>query len=76
MRKIVENPCTQDCPRRKLGCHDADVCEAWGEYEVKVKAKAQADDAKWKAMEDLGAVRAGAKKKVHYPRCVSMKKKE
>lgn len=75
MRKIVENPCGRDCPYRRLGCHDAAVCDEWGKYEAKMQAKAQADDARRKAKDDLGAVRAGAKKKLHYSRCVSLKKK-
>ena len=25
--------CPRDCPKRKIGCHDASTCETWAEHE-------------------------------------------
>lgn len=27
-------PCAAVCPRRSPGCHDPEVCPAWGEYQT------------------------------------------
>jgi len=33
----MNGPC-KDCPRRKVGCHNVDTCEAWRVYVDQVRA--------------------------------------
>lgn len=30
-------PCGKSCPRRRLGCHDPDICPDWGEYQERCR---------------------------------------
>ena len=37
-----DGPCPKDCKERKVGCHDASVCERWAAHEEKKKAQRKA----------------------------------
>lgn len=41
----MPNPPCKDCPRRKIGCHDVDICQPWREYtEAKQAVKAKMEE--------------------------------
>lgn len=49
--KGAQPPCL-DCRRRRVGCHDPNVCKAWAEYTAQAKA-VQADTDRRRSQDEL-----------------------
>lgn len=50
-------PCSRDCPRRSLVCHDPDICPEWGKYQDDLAAFHRARNDALKEMADVHYVR-------------------
>lgn len=56
-------PCTQECPRRHVGCHDRNVCPAWGAYEDREAKRREEETVAFVGRMDFAAVRHGSVKR-------------
>ena len=69
-------PCTKDCPKRKPGCRNREVCPDWGIYEDEYKARCAAVDAAVAARDAFVDVRRGAARRSNYRRQANARKRD
>ena len=50
-------PCTRDCPRRSMVCHDKEICPEWGDYQTALAAWHAAIQGAKKKEDDLRVAR-------------------